>query len=204
MERTRTRKWQTLLSLEEMQRLNFPLHRYQLPHYYSYYVYDNKQYVGSIMLFRRRGASPISKETLETVESLEPFFLFAFTSLKARYFFHHTGAAMFNWSMLAFSSELKLTDREFEVLILRFYGLPFRKIAERLYLSHATVRKHAQALLRKGKARNAIELFTRRFLPELEEVVAGWKHGSPFKEAKDRFAADSRRDGRGVGAIYHW
>ena len=78
--------------------------------------------------------------------------------------------------MLIFKDELKLTDREFEVLALRLYGLPFRKIAERLYLSHATVRKHAQTLLRKGNARNAIELFIRRFLPELEgEFVAGQK-----------------------------
>lgn len=162
--------------LEEMKRLNISLHEYQVPYCYDYHSYGEPN-LGSLVLFRRNGAKPISLPTLRMVESLEPFFVFLFTSLKSRYFYHQAGAAIFDWSVYQIKSEMKLTDREVEVLILRLYGLTFNQIAKELFLSHATVRKHLHTLLRKGNARNAIEMFTRRFLQGAEGVLAGGKEG---------------------------
>lgn len=168
--------------LAEMRRMNLPLQDYQEPSCFDYYLnYPSENSsrfpLGNILLFRRRGGSPISDQTLRTVESLERFFIFSFTSLKARYFYHHVGAAIFNWSVVGIKSELKLTNREFQVFIYRLYGLTFKQIAAELFISHATVRKHLQSLLRKGNARNAIEMFTRRFLQGAENVLAGGKDG---------------------------
>ena len=180
--------------LEEMRRLNLPLQDYQQPHCYDYY-WPLPLTLGGVILFRRRGASPISAQTLDLVERLEPFFVFLLTSLRTRYFYHHPGAAIFNWSILSLYDELKLTGREFEVLILRLYGLTFKQIAAELFLSHATVRKHLQSLLRKAKARNVIEMFTRRFLQGADEVLAAGKGGIPEISGPDT---------RGSGDIYLW
>ncbi len=160
--------------LEEMQRLNISLQEYQVPYCYDYHSYGEPA-LASLLLFRRSGATPISMQTLRTIEILNPFFVFIFTSLKSRYFYHHSGAAIFNWSIYQIKSEMNLTDREGQVLILRLYGLTFKQIAAQLFISHATVRKHLHSLLRKGKARNVIELFTRRFLQGADEILAAGK-----------------------------
>ena len=70
------RKEEILHVLEEMRSLNYPLQDYQPPHCLrSAYRISILLSYGDV-LFRRRGASPISKETSTAiVESLEPFFL---------------------------------------------------------------------------------------------------------------------------------
>jgi DNA-binding NarL/FixJ family response regulator len=55
-------------------------------------------------------------------------------------------------------SSLGVTPREIEVLDLVSEGLSNRDIAARLYLSHRTVEKHIESLLRKTGARSRTQL----------------------------------------------
>jgi DNA-binding NarL/FixJ family response regulator len=55
-------------------------------------------------------------------------------------------------------SSLGVTPREIEVLDLVSEGLSNRDIAARLYLSHRTVEKHVESLLRKTGARSRTQL----------------------------------------------
>jgi DNA-binding NarL/FixJ family response regulator len=52
----------------------------------------------------------------------------------------------------------RLTERETEVLRLVAKGLPYRRIAERLFLSHRTVQNHVQNTLGKLQLHNRVEL----------------------------------------------
>ena len=194
-----TKEWSTKNILEEMRKLKFPLQDSQPPNCYDYYHLDFPISIGAMILFRRWGASPISEKTLETIEGLHQFFLFVLTSFNARYSYYRPAASIFNWSLMGFKYELNLTDREFEVFILRLHGLTFKDIAKRLFISPPTVRKHMQTLLRKGNARNVVEMFTRRFLSELGDELPGmWKNTCEIGTEPDR--PDS---GRG-GDIYIW
>jgi DNA-binding NarL/FixJ family response regulator len=52
----------------------------------------------------------------------------------------------------------RLTERETEILRLVAKGLPYRQIAERLFLSHRTVQNHVQSTLNKLQMHNRAEL----------------------------------------------
>jgi len=52
----------------------------------------------------------------------------------------------------------RLTERETEVLRLVAKGLPYRQIADRLFLSHRTVQNHVQNTLNKLQLHNRVEL----------------------------------------------
>ena len=59
-------------------------------------------------------------------------------------------------------SSLGLTPREIQILDLVSAGLSNRDIAARLYISHRTVEKHVESLLRKTGARSRVQLATVR------------------------------------------
>ena len=59
-------------------------------------------------------------------------------------------------------SSLGVTPRETEVLDLVTAGLPNKDIATRLHVSHRTVEKHIESLLRKTGARSRTQLATVR------------------------------------------
>src|SRR5512133_2081776 len=52
----------------------------------------------------------------------------------------------------------QLTERETEILRLVAKGLPYRQIAERLFLSHRTVQNHVQNTLNKLQLHNRVQL----------------------------------------------
>jgi DNA-binding NarL/FixJ family response regulator len=52
----------------------------------------------------------------------------------------------------------RLTERETEILRLVAKGLPYRQIAERLFLSHRTVQNHVQNTLTKLRLHNRVQL----------------------------------------------
>jgi len=60
---------------------------------------------------------------------------------------------------------MHLTPREKEVLDLLLSGRTNKEIAELMCISTFTVRDHVSTLLRKGRARNRMELSSSRLLP---------------------------------------
>lgn len=66
-------------------------------------------------------------------------------------------------------NSLELTHREKEVLLLRLWGVRNKDIADELFLSEETISKHVRSILRKGKSRTFIELFMRRYVPEMND-----------------------------------
>jgi DNA-binding NarL/FixJ family response regulator len=63
----------------------------------------------------------------------------------------------------------QLTERETEILRLVAKGLPYRQIAERLFLSHRTVQNHVQNTLNKLQLHNRSELVRYAFEQGLTE-----------------------------------
>lgn len=150
--------------LHHMEQGGFPFHEYQEPHTFLYFM-PPAEHLGTIILFRRRGATPISSQTLETVEQLRPFFIVALSSRVTREAYLAPGNRMFTTILLGFIGHLCLTPREKEILSLRLMGLQIKIIADKLTVSENAVKKHIARILRKAGARNVRELFMRYLLP---------------------------------------
>jgi hypothetical protein len=70
--------------LEDFKRQGYPLERYHPPVGFDFFLQE-RAYLGTIFLWRDIDKSPISQKTLEIVETLRPFMLFAMSDLVARH-----------------------------------------------------------------------------------------------------------------------
>lgn len=146
--------------LENGIRAGFPIDKYHAPHLFDYYV--GSVHVGSIILLRERSSKPISAETLALVEELRPFLTFACGDCIAR---QKDGIPPDQYFTNVLSNEANLTVREREVLTLRLFGAKYTQIAEQLFISVDTVRKHIKSIHAKTHTRTLSDLFARYFRP---------------------------------------
>lgn len=77
---------------------------------------------------------------------------------------------------------MHLTPREKEVLDLLLSGHTNKEIAELLCISAFTVRDHVSTLLRKGRARNRMELSSSRLMPQWVDVTLMEEAGQEMRE----------------------
>lgn len=121
--------------------------------------------LGAILLLRSAATGPIGSHTVELMGQLEPFLRFALTDLVARYCYTKPISRLFHEVLAAIAAEKRLTNREMEVLTMHMCGRKYVEIADRLYISIDTVKKHVKKIHRKTGARSATELFARYFTP---------------------------------------
>lgn len=140
---------------------------YYPPIVYDYF-YGEGGYLGTIRLMRAREQSPISDRTLDAMESMRPFLIFALSDLVARHNCAKPISDLFHDVLRHIAWETKLTSRELQVLTLHMFGEKYADIAQRLYISIDTVKKHVKKVHRKTGARSATELFARYFSPLID------------------------------------
>ncbi len=150
--------------VKEMTSQGFPLTQYHKPITTDYYFHQNN-YLGTIILWRKKTNAPISKEVSALMLRLEPFIVFLLSDGVARLQRAEPVANEFQKMFRAVSNEAGLTAREREVMILHLLGKPYEEIAEKLFISVDTVRKHVKAIHRKTGSRSYTELFGTYFGP---------------------------------------
>ncbi len=149
------------------------------PSSYEYY-YGEHAYLGAIILWRERQRTRISEATLQTLETMRPFMIFLLSDLVARHGFTRPVDRAFHQALARLSTELKLSDREQEVLAVHLFGYPYQTIAEMIHISIDSVRKYVKAIHRKAGVVTYTELFAKYFTPRLflgEEKKEGVSEG---------------------------
>jgi len=144
----------------------FTADKYQTPLSFEYYL-NGVEYLGIIVLWQEQGKPQVSKSTIEMIEQLEPFILFAFSDCVARHRLIKPQDQVFNDALSAMQQEAELTDQERRVVILQVMGHTYQEIADHLEISVETARKHVSNIYRKTKTSSYIELFAKYFSPRL-------------------------------------
>jgi len=152
--------------LEDFKRQGYPLERYHPPAGFDFYLQE-RAYLGTIFLWRGIEKSPISQKTLEIVETLRPFMLFAMSDLVARHRQTRPLDHAFNEALDILVRNAGLSEQERRVVILQLFGHSYDQIAERLCLSLDAVRKHVKNIYRKTGTHSQSELFAKYFTPRL-------------------------------------
>jgi DNA-binding CsgD family transcriptional regulator/transposase-like protein len=135
---------------------------YQIPVAYDFYV-DGTEYVGSMLLWRERHKSPISRSTLDMMKKLHRFIAFAFSDCVCRHAKREPDLRHFRHIIGAVAERIGLTAREAEIFTLQLAGANRDAIADHLDITKATVGKHISSIHRKAGTKNYTEIF------------AGWK-----------------------------
>lgn len=142
----------------------FPIHLYQPPQYFDYYLASDR-YLGTIILWRERNRRPISAESLKTMQLLEPFLTFLLSDCVTRRQQSDPGVQIFKEVVDTVAQQIGLTPRQQEVFLLQIVGRSHDSIAELLHITHRTVSKHIQAIYQKAGTHSHSELFARFFTP---------------------------------------
>ena len=150
--------------LDGMRGGGFPIYDYQPPHYFDYYLQE-KAYLGTIILWRAKDNPPISKRTLDAMESLRSFLIFALSDCVARQNRERNNAQAFDDIVTEIARAKGLAPRELEVLLHYILGKDIQEISGALYIGKEAVRKHIKAIHRKLEVRNYKELIARYFTP---------------------------------------
>lgn len=145
---------------------------YHAPSSYEF-QFGGAAYLGTIVLWREKGKKPTSKGTIAFVESLRPFLVFVLSNLVARHSFVRPIDRAFHEALQRLAVELKLTEREQEVLAVHLFGYPYQAIAEMIHVGIDTVRKHVKSIHRKAGVMTYTELFAKYFTPRLFPEVDG-------------------------------
>lgn len=151
--------------LETFGRQGFPFDDYHQPHCFDYYY--GSTYLGTIFLWREAHKASISEKTLEMLETLEPFIIFALSDLVARHQSEKPVDRVFNNALAALVSEAGLTSQEQRIVVLQLMGHAYKEMADILDVSIDTVKKHFKQIHRKTGTRGQAELFAKYFTSRL-------------------------------------
>ncbi|HVZ38688.1 MAG TPA: helix-turn-helix domain-containing protein [Candidatus Kapabacteria bacterium] len=157
--------------LKQLADHRFKADRYHPPKAFVYYYCDTA-YLGTLLLWRELGKPPISRQTLEILDSLAPTLKFVLIDLVARHMavWPHMHTPTETASHLARS--FQLTPQETRILVLQFVGRSYEQIAEILNISLNTVRTHVKSIYAKSGTHGHSD-FTARYLTPLADIEAG-------------------------------
>jgi transposase/DNA-binding CsgD family transcriptional regulator len=150
---------------------DFPFDDYHPPHSIEFYLAD-RAHLGTIILWRDRHKSPISRATIEVLELLEPFLRFILTDVVMRHHYAHPADRVFHDVVDEMVADAGLTMQERRILILRLLGDSCKVIACKLGISQNAVRKHITSVHRKTGTQSSIELFARYFTPRISRTLS--------------------------------
>lgn len=156
--------------VEEVRRDRFPIESYHPPLSFVYY-YSNDAYLGTIVIWREGGRSPISTRTIEAMRGLESVVIFLLSGCVARYQSDRPVDSHFQEALLRIVREGGLSSQEKRIMILQLLGHSYREIADILAISIDTVGKHVNAIHRKTETRSFGELFAKYFTTRLDSAL---------------------------------
>lgn len=148
--------------LDEMQRKGFNFKQFHSPHCFDYY-YQEVAYLGSVILWRSSTMPPISEQSIETIQSLKPFMIFALTDLIVRHQQARPIDTIFNESLGQLREEAGLSPQESRIVVLQLLGHSYKDMADVLAVSVDTIKKHIKQIHRKTNTRGQSELFAKYF-----------------------------------------
>lgn len=153
--------------LDAMRGQNYPFASYHTPSSFDYF-YKGEAYLGVIILWRELSKPPINQVTLETVRMLEPFLIFALSYLVARHQTEKPIGRVFNEAIGAMIRDAGLSPQEHRIAVLQLMGHSYKEIADLLFVSLDTVKKHFKYIHRKTGTRSQAELFAKYFSSRLK------------------------------------
>lgn len=177
-----TRSWEVLI--EQGKRAGFPFEKYHYPPTgFDYFLEPGKRerkkededdsYIGSLLLFRSIGEPATDGNTLDLVERLRPFIVYAMTDFVVRASLASGSGGNLEHLVDRVAGEAHLTPQESRVLLLGFLGHSYSAIGEQLHVSVHTVQTHIRSIYRKTGISKLGEIyarfFTARQFPDSEE-----------------------------------
>lgn len=153
--------------LDNLRRRKFPFAEYHPPHTFAYY-YGGQAYLGVIALWRERGKTPISATTLDAMERLRGFMVYALSDFVARHNMAKPIDHAFDLAVQGLMNETGLTMQERRIMILQLLGLSYEEVADTLNISLNTVRYHLRSIYTKTGAHSQAELFAKYFTPRFD------------------------------------
>lgn len=155
------------LFVESARRLGYPVDRHQPPIGYDYYS-EERNHLGSIILWRDHGNPPISKATQQFMVALEPFLCYVLSDYLARVQSDNPMPVAFRRAMYKMCLETGLTMQEQKIMWLRMFGHSYKGIADVLAVSVGTVKKHLNTIHHKTETRSLAEIFGKYFASYLD------------------------------------
>ncbi len=152
-----------LVNLKEQ---GFPVDDYYPPDGFACYL-SGSAYLGSMLLWRLKSNPPISPDTLQLMEQVEPFLVFLLSDLIARRQHADPDVMKFNDALQKLADEVGLSRGEQRVVILQLFGNSLKDIADVLEVSVDGVKHHLKMIHRKTGTRSYTELFAKYFMPQL-------------------------------------
>jgi DNA-binding CsgD family transcriptional regulator len=169
--------------IAEFRRSGFPLEDYYPPHGFDFY-FGGQAYLGTIVLWRELVHEPISRDTLDTIESLHPFLMFALSYIVARRQLAEPDVRIFVDALRGLTTTSGLSTQEQRVVMMQMFGHSYKEMADLLGITVDGVKHHLKMIHRKTGARSYTELFAKYFMPRLDMK-------GPSEEQEEAPAAES-------------
>ena len=145
--------------------LNFEFELYHAPHTIVY-DYRGSAYLGVLQLWTNRNREPLSAETIDMMNVLEPVWHFIFAGVALDHQARNPIDQVFNKALSKLVKEFKLSAQEHRVLVFRLLGYPYKETASLLNISIDTIRHHLKSIYAKTGTGSLAELFARHFTPK--------------------------------------
>jgi DNA-binding CsgD family transcriptional regulator len=152
--------------LEQMRTGGFPFEKFHEPIAFDL-LYEGSADLGSIVLWREIEKTPIPKETVDILERLRPFLVYAFSSLVTRHHYANPRDRVFYSALLEMARRARLTAQEQRIISYRLMGYSYKKIAAELGRTEGAVKKQLASVHRKTGTQGHSELFAKYFTPRL-------------------------------------
>lgn len=154
--------------LKNIKLQGFPFDQYHPPVFYSYY-YRGSAYLATLILWREKVYRPISRETIETIESLRSFITLLFTDVLVQMRHLEPANHAYMKAIDKVVAEHNLSMQERRVLTFLSTGASHEMIAESMHIAVTTVRTHLRAVYQKTGVHSMSELFARYFVPQVRK-----------------------------------
>lgn len=136
--------------------------QYHEPLGFAYYHADIA-YLGVVIIWKSADSSPISEGVSIMMSQLQPFLKYMLANVVAHDRLSRPIGAVFTSAIAEMVRDAGLSSQEERVVLLQLLGHSYREIADRLYVTVDTVKKHFKQIYRKTKTKSQSELFAKYF-----------------------------------------
>lgn len=151
--------------LREFQRQGYPVEQYHPPCVMN--LHYRGAYLGTVFFWRELSKSEISEGTLQILEHLEEFLIYALSDVVMRHHYTSPVERVFYFTLRDVANQAKLTPQEYRVITYRLLGYMYKEIAAELSVTQDSVKKTLQQVYRKTDTGSHIEFFAKYFTPRV-------------------------------------
>jgi DNA-binding CsgD family transcriptional regulator len=153
--------------LDSLRGSKFPFSDYHAPVHFVYH-HLGSAFIGVIVLWRERSKTPLSAQSVTTMERLHPFMEFLLSDFVARYQVANPVEHVFDLALEGLTRKTGLTIQERRIMVLQLLGLSYDEVATSLSISLNTVRYHLRSIYQKTGTHSLAELFAKYFTPKID------------------------------------